>query len=97
MYLLLKNTKTCSNDGIINEYIKATAYAMMPLCVAFFNLVFNLGVIRPIYKTKGNSKNLPSDRFVSDSIYINSLTMDITIHHTITEYSIQRRTTSRRM
>ena len=54
----LKNNKACSNDGIINEYIKATAHEMMPLYVAFFNLIFNSGVlpdswlegaIRPIY------------------------------------------------
>ena len=56
-----KNNKACSNDGIINEYIKATAHEMMPLYVAFFNLIFNSGVlpdswlegaIRPIYKTR---------------------------------------------
>ena len=62
----LKNNKACSNDGIINEYIKATAHEMMPLYVAFFNLIFNSGVlpdswlegaIRPIYKNKGDSKS----------------------------------------
>ena len=55
-----------TNDGIINEYIKATAHEMMPLYVAFFNLIFNSGVlpdswlegaIRPIYKNKGDSKS----------------------------------------
>ena len=62
----LKNNKACSNDGIINEYIKATAHEMMPLYVAFFNLIFNSGVlpdswlegaIQPIYKNKGDSKS----------------------------------------
>ena len=62
----LKNNKACSNDGIINEYIKATAHEMMPLYVAFFNLIFNSGVlpdswlegaIRPIYKNKIDSKS----------------------------------------
>ena len=62
----LKNNKACSNDGIINEYIKATAHEIMPLYVAFFNLIFNSGVlpdswlegaIRPIYKNKGDSKS----------------------------------------
>ena len=40
-----KNNKACSNDGIINEYIKATAHEMMPLYVAFFNLIFNSRVL----------------------------------------------------
>ena len=62
----LKNNKACSSDGIINEYIKATAHEIMPLYVAFFNLIFNSGVlpdswlegaIRPIYKNKGDSKS----------------------------------------
>ena len=62
MYQKLKNNKACSNDGIINEYIKATAHAMMPLYVAFFNLIFDTGVlpdswlegvIRSIYKNTG--------------------------------------------
>ena len=31
----LKNNKTCSNDGIIKEYIKATAQEMMPFMSPF--------------------------------------------------------------
>ena len=66
MYQNLKNKNACSNDGIINEYIKATAHEMMPLYVAFFNLIFDTGVLpdswlegvmRPIYKNKGDSNN----------------------------------------
>ena len=62
----LKNNEACSNDGIINEYIKATAHEMMRLYVAFFNLIFDTGVlpdswlegvIRPIYKNKGDSNS----------------------------------------
>ena len=62
----LKNNKACSNDGIINEYIKATTHEMMPLYVAFSNLIFNSGVlpdswlegaIQPIYKINGDSKS----------------------------------------
>ena len=62
----LKNNKACSIEGIINEYINATAPEMMPLYVAFFNLIFNSGVlpdswlegaIRPLFKNKGDSKS----------------------------------------
>ena len=57
----LKNNKACSNEGIINEYIKATAHEMIPLYVAFFNFIFNSGalpewVIRPIYKIRVTQK-----------------------------------------
>ena len=33
----LKNNKACSNGGIINEYIKATAHEMMPLYMSHFS------------------------------------------------------------
>ena len=66
MYQTLKNNKACSDDGIINENIKVTAHKMMPLYVAFFNLIFDSGIlpdsrlegiIRPIYKSKGDTKS----------------------------------------
>ena len=66
MYQKLKNNKACSNDGIITEYTKVTAHEMMSLYVAFFNLIFDSGIlpdtwlegmIRPIYKHKGDSKS----------------------------------------
>ena len=59
----LKNNKACSNDNILNEYIKSSAEIMMPVYVSFFNLVFNTGIlpdswlegiIKPIYKRKGD-------------------------------------------
>ena len=61
----LKNNRACSNDGIINEYSKAAAHEMMPLYVAFSNLIFNSevlpdswleGAMRPIYKTRVTQK-----------------------------------------
>ena len=59
----LKNNKACSNDRIINEYLKNTADLMVPIYVLFFNLVLDTGflqecwlegIIRPIYKGKGD-------------------------------------------
>ena len=38
----LKNNKACSNDQIINEYIKSTAEIMLPLYNSFFNLFLKL-------------------------------------------------------
>ena len=63
---LLKNNKSSANDRIINEYIKSTADTMLPTYVAFFNLVFDRGIIpeswlegiiRPIYKNNGDPKS----------------------------------------
>ena len=51
----LKNNKACSNDGIINKYIKATAHEMMPLYVVFFNLIFNSGVLPDSWLEWGNT------------------------------------------
>ena len=60
---LLKNNKACANDDIINEYIKSTAHIMLPLYTSFFNLILETGtlpeawlegIIKPIYKKKGD-------------------------------------------
>lgn len=59
----LKNNKACSNDDIINEYIKNTCNIMLPLYKSFFNLIFRTGIlpdswlegiIKPIYKKNGD-------------------------------------------
>ncbi|MEW8548549.1 MAG: reverse transcriptase family protein, partial [Candidatus Thiodiazotropha sp.] len=59
----LKNNKACSNDNILNEYIKSSVEIMMPIYVSFFNMVLNTGIlpdswlegiIKPIYKRKGD-------------------------------------------
>ena len=61
----LKNNKSSANDRIINEYIKNTSDIMLPTYDAFFNLVFDCGIIpdtwlegiiRPIYKKTAMSK-----------------------------------------
>ncbi|MCW4343918.1 MAG: reverse transcriptase family protein [Candidatus Thiodiazotropha endolucinida] len=59
----LKNNKSSSNDNIINEYIKSTVDTFLPTYVSLFNLIFDTGlipdswlegIIRPIYKNKGD-------------------------------------------
>ena len=61
----LKNNKCPANDKIINEYLKNSADKMMPLYIAFFNLVLDTGIIpdawlegiiRPIFKHSGDPK-----------------------------------------
>ena len=59
----LKNDKACSNDQIINEYIKSTIDSFIVLYEKLFNLVFKSGkipdtwlegTIIPFYKNKGD-------------------------------------------
>ena len=61
----LKNNKSSGIDNIKNEHIKSTINIMLPIYTKLFNLVFNsgkipeswtLGVIKPIYKNKGDPK-----------------------------------------
>lgn len=62
----LKNNKSFGNDAILNEYIKSTANQMLPIYINLFNLIFDTGIlpdiwlegiIRPIYKRKGDVEN----------------------------------------
>ena len=62
----LKNNKSFGNDVILNEYIKSTANQMLPIYINLFNLIFDTGIlpdiwlegiIRPIYKRKGDVEN----------------------------------------
>ena len=61
----LKNNKAAGFDLIVNEHIKSTAQIMLPVYTKLFNLIFDSGVIpeswtvgimKPIYKNKGDSK-----------------------------------------
>ena len=60
----LKNNKSCGEDRVINEYIKATSDYMIPLYEKLFNIIFDtghipetwlIGNIKPIFKNKGSS------------------------------------------
>ena len=62
----LKNNKARGIDDKTNEYIKATQNCMLPVYHKLFNLVFEsgtvpmswtIGVIKPIYKKKGDPQN----------------------------------------
>ena len=62
MYKEVKKCKACGDDLIINEYIKNTTHALMPIYVKVFNVIFDSGIIPeiwltgnilPFYKNKG--------------------------------------------
>jgi hypothetical protein len=59
----LKNNKACGLDSVTNEYIKSTVEVLLPVYVKLFNIIlttgvipneWSTGVIKPIYKNKGN-------------------------------------------
>ena len=61
----LKNNKASGLDGIINEYISSTIHLFIDIYVHLFNLVLDTGkfpekwlegIIKPIYKNKGDPK-----------------------------------------
>ena len=62
----LKSNKAAGSDGIVNEYIYTTFVIFLPIYVPLFNLVFDncvmpdvwiAGIIKPIYKNKGDKNN----------------------------------------
>lgn len=61
----LKNNKSPGCDNIVNEQIKATLHYMLPIYKKLFNIIFDegivpecwtVGIIKPIYKNKGDPK-----------------------------------------
>lgn len=62
---LLKNNKSPGDDYVVNEHIKTTVHILLPVYVKLFNLILDtgiipdswtLGIIKPIYKNKGDPK-----------------------------------------
>lgn len=59
----LKNSKAAGYDLIVNEHISSTLSIFLPVYKKFFNIIFCsgivpdewlIGIIKPIYKTKGD-------------------------------------------
>ena len=68
---LLKNNKASGIDNIVNEHIKSTVYLLLPIYCKLFNVIldtgiipqnWSIGIIKPIYKNKGDLKNVESYR-----------------------------------
>lgn len=62
----LKNNKAPGYDNVMNEHIKTTMSNFLPLYENLFNIIFDtgivpeewlIGIIRPIYKNKGDPSN----------------------------------------
>ena len=63
-----KNNKACGEDEIINEYVKSTSNSFIHIYEKLFNIIFDTGtgilpqswlngIIKPIYKNKGDVKD----------------------------------------
>ena len=70
----LPNNKAVGTDCIRNEYLKSTLHLLLPSYVKIFNIIFDtgifpeswtLGVIQPVYKNKGDSKDPSNYRPIS--------------------------------
>jgi hypothetical protein len=62
----LKNNKACSDDHITNEFLKHSSWKMLQVYALLFNVILNtgivptswtVGIIKPIYKNKGDSND----------------------------------------
>ena len=69
----LNNGKAPGEDDIINKYIQSTVNQFLPIHVNVFNLIFScgiipdsrlVGIIKPIYKNKGDPNNLDNYRII---------------------------------
>ena len=70
----LPNNKAVGTDCIRNEYLKSTLHLLLPSYVKICNIIFDtgifpeswtLGVIQPVYKNKGDSKDPSNYRPIS--------------------------------
>ena len=70
----LKNSKAPGLDDIVNEYLKTTVTKLLPFYVTLFDLIFDsgespdswtLGIIKAIYKNKGDPNDPDNYRAIS--------------------------------
>ena len=70
----LKTGKACGTDNILNEFIKSTFEEMKYIYVDLFNRIlnsgqipeaWNIGMIVPIYKNKGDKSNFDNYRGIT--------------------------------
>ena len=70
----LKNNKSPGIDNILNEFIKCCPAQLMLTIVSFFNLILNhsiiptdwtIGIIKPLYKKKGDINNVDNYRGIT--------------------------------
>jgi exonuclease III len=70
----LKNNKAYGTDLILNEYLKSSSSKMLPIYEKLFNLVLNTGfvpnawlsgIIKPLYKNKGDKNDVNNYRGIT--------------------------------
>jgi hypothetical protein len=70
----LKNGKACGSDKIINEFLKCSKHVISKLLTKMFNLVLSkgvlpedwvIGIIKPLYKNKGDINDVDSYRGIT--------------------------------
>ena len=70
----LKNNKTPGVDNILNEFLKYSHKELIPLLVIFFNVILDtgilpsnwtIGVIKPLYKNKGDINDVNNYRGIT--------------------------------
>ena len=96
----LKNNKTCSNDRIINECLKNTADFIIPIYIPLFNIILDTGIlpdswlegiIRPIYKRKGNPSEPENYRPITILSCFSKLftaVLNLRLHHFLEQNNI---------
>jgi hypothetical protein len=72
--LIIRNDKSSGVDNVTNEYLKHNVYLMIPIYFKLFNFIFDkgvvpvswsVGVITPIFKNKGSSKDPKNYRAIT--------------------------------
>ena len=94
---LLKNNKASGIDNTVNEHIKSTVYLLLPINCKLFNVIFDtgiipqswsIGIIKPIYKNKGDPKSAENYRPITLLSCFGKLFMSI-INNRLNNYAEQ--------